>query len=316
MSPEHPSRPWDVHRLPSAAGKSFLVTGANAGIGYFVAEQLAATGAVVVLGCRDGEKAHAAMASIRSRVPGAQLRHLRLDLADLASVRTAADGLGLDCLDAVVHNAGVALDDPPRRTTEEGHELMFGVNHLGHVALTRALAPLLSAAPAARVVTVGSFAARSERLDPDDFQSARDYRPKRAYGRSKLAQMSFAFELDRRLRAHGSTVVSLVAHPGGALDSLTPPRAGVHAPTPGSRLRGAPAGLLLQGKDRGAWPIVRAVLDPRARGGQLWGPRAFGLRGTPQLELAKAHMTDPAIAAHLWYASCDGAGVEPDLALL
>ncbi|MFE4362608.1 SDR family NAD(P)-dependent oxidoreductase [Kitasatospora sp. NPDC058184] len=316
MSSTHPSPPWDVHRLPSAAGRSFLVTGGNAGIGYFVAEQLAGAGAVVVLGSRDGAKASAAMASIRSRVPGARLRHLRLDLADLASVRTAADGLGLDRLDAVVHNAGVALDDPPRCTTKDGHELMFGVNHLGHVALTRALAPLLSAAPAARVVTVGSFAARSERLDPDDLQSARDYRPKRAYGRSKLAQMSFAFELDRRLRARGSTVLSLVAHPGGALDSLTPARPGVHAATRGSRLRGAPAGLLLQGKDRGAWPIVRAVLDPRVRGGQLWGPRAFGLRGAPELEPVRAHMTDPALAARLWDASCEAAGVEPDLALL
>ncbi|WP_329581222.1 SDR family NAD(P)-dependent oxidoreductase [Kitasatospora sp. NBC_01250] len=308
--------PWDVHRLPSAAGKSFLVTGGNAGIGYFVAEQLAGTGALVVLGSRDQQRARAAMASIRARVPGAQLRHLPLDLADLASVRTAADGLGLDRLDAVVHNAGIALDEPPRRTTKDGHELMFGVNHLGHVALTRELAPLLAAAPAARIVTVGSFAARSERLDPDDLQSARDYRPGRAYGRSKLAQMSFAFELDRRLRVRGSTVLSVVAHPGGALDSLTPSRAGVHVPTLGTRLRGLPAGLLLQGKDRGAWPIVRAVLDPHVQGGQLWGPRAFGLRGTPQLEAARAHMTDPTAAGHLWDASCDGVGVEPHLALL
>ncbi|GAB2745551.1 SDR family NAD(P)-dependent oxidoreductase [Kitasatospora kifunensis] len=316
MSSVYPNRPWNVHRLPSAAGKSFLVTGGNAGIGYFVAEQLAGTGAVVVLGSRDRERAYAAMASIRSRVPGAQLRHLQLDLADLASVRNVADELELDRLDAVVHNAGVALDDPPRRTTKDGHELMFGVNHLGHVALTRGLAPLLSAAPAARIVTVGSFAARSERLDPDDLQSLRDYRPKRAYGRSKLAQMSFAFELDRRLRARGSSVLSLVAHPGGALDSLTPPRAGVHAATRGSRLRSVPAGLLLQGKDRGAWPIVRAVLDPQVCGGQLWGPKAFGLRGTPQLESVRAHMTDPALVARLWDASCDGAGVEPHLALL
>ncbi|WP_097240877.1 SDR family NAD(P)-dependent oxidoreductase [Streptomyces sp. 1331.2] len=311
-----PSRPWDVHRLPSAVGRSFLITGGNAGIGYFVAEQLAGTGALVVLGSRDREKAAAAMASIRSRVPGARLRAIPLDLADLASVRTVADGLGLDRLDAVVHNAGVALDDPPRRTTKDGHELMFGVNHLGHVALTRALAPVLSAAPAARIVTVGSFAARSERLDPDDLQSGRDYRPGRAYGRSKLAQMSFAFELDRRLRAAGSTVLSVVAHPGGALDSLTPPRAGVHVASRGTRLRGLPAGLLLQGKDRGAWPIVRAVLDPYVQGGQLWGPRAFGLRGTPRLEPARAHMTDPAVAGRLWDASCDGAGVELHLGLL
>lgn len=213
---------WDVHRLPRAAGKTFLVTGGNAGIGYFVAEQLAGTGATVVLGCRDLAKAESAMASIRSRVPGARVRHLRLDLADLPSLKATADTLDLPHLDAVVHNAGVALDEPPRRVTKDGHELMFGTNHLGHFALTRWLAPLLSAAPAGRVVTVGSFVAKSEQLDPDDLQSRNDYRPKRAYGRSKLAQMYFGFALDRRLRAAGSTVRSVVVHPGGALDSSPP----------------------------------------------------------------------------------------------
>ncbi|MFJ4804443.1 SDR family NAD(P)-dependent oxidoreductase [Streptomyces murinus] len=302
MSSATQSRSWDVHQLPSAEGRNFLVTGGNAGIGYFTAEQLAATGAVVVLGCRDRAKAEAAMASIRSRVPGARVRHLRLDLADLSSLKSAVDGLDLDRLDAVVHNAGVALDDPPRRETADGHELMFGTNHLGHFALTRWLAPLLSAARAARVVTVGSFAARSERLDLGDLQSARDYRPKRAYGRSKLAQMSFGFELDRRLRAAGSTVLSVVAHPGGALDSLTPSRPPVHRTTPGARLRALPCALLVQGKEAGAWPVVRAVLDPEVAGGELWGPRVFGLRGTPRREPVPSHMADPAVAAQLWAA--------------
>ncbi|MEU3416981.1 SDR family NAD(P)-dependent oxidoreductase [Streptomyces murinus] len=302
MSSATQSRSWDVHRLPSAEGRNFLVTGGNAGIGYFTAEQLAATGAVVVLGCRDRAKAEAAMASIRSRVPGARVRHLRLDLADLSSLKSAVDGLDLDRLDAVVHNAGVALDDPPRRETADGHELMFGTNHLGHFALTRWLAPLLSAARAGRVVTVGSFAARSERLDLGDLQSARDYRPKRTYGRSKLAQMCFGFELDRRLRAAGSTVLSVVAHPGGALDSLTPSRPPVHRTTPGARLRALPCALLVQGKEAGAWPVVRAVLDPEVAGGELWGPRVFGLRGTPRREPVPSHMADPAVAAQLWAA--------------
>ncbi|MBC2874557.1 MULTISPECIES: SDR family NAD(P)-dependent oxidoreductase [Streptomyces] len=308
-----PSRAWDVRRPPSAEGKVFLVTGGNAGIGYFVAEQLAATGAVVVLGSRDAAKAGAAMASIRSRVPGACLRRLPLDLADLSSLKTAVDASGLDRLDAVVHNAGVALDDPPRRETADGHELMFGTNHLGHFALTRWLAPLLNAAPAGRVVTVGSFAARSERLDPDDPQSVRDYRPKRSYGRSKLAQMTFGFALDRRLRAAGSTVLSVVAHPGGALDSLTPSRPPVHVTKPGERLRAWPAALLVQGKEAGAWPIVRAVLDPDVRGGQLWGPRVFGLRGVPRPEPVPSHMADRAAAARLWMASCELTGIEPHL---
>ncbi|NJA60989.1 SDR family NAD(P)-dependent oxidoreductase [Streptomyces sp. NEAU-H3] len=315
MSSAPQSRPWDVHRLPPAEDRTVLITGGNAGIGYFAAEQLATTGALVVLGSRDRAKAEAAMTSIRSRFPGARVRHLELDLADLSSLKTSVDGLDLDRLDAVVYNAGVALDDPPRRETKDGHELMLGTNHLGHFALTQWLAPLLSAAPAARIVTVGSFAARSERLDLDDLQSTRDYRPKRTYGRSKLAQMSFGFALDRRLRAVNSTVLSVVAHPGGALDSLTPSRPPINVTTPGKRLRALPSALLVQGKDAGAWPVVRAVLDPEVRGGQLWGPRIFGLRGTPRREPVPAHMADQAVAARLWTASAELADTDPHLGL-
>src|SRR5262249_48114308 len=142
---------WDVRRLPRAEGKTFLVTGGNAGIGYFVTEQLAGTGATVVLGSRDAAKAGAAITSIRTRVSGARVRHLRLDLADLPSLASSADAL--DSLDAVVCNAGVLLDTPGRRETADGHELMFATNHLGHFALVRWLMPLLAAAPAGRVVT-------------------------------------------------------------------------------------------------------------------------------------------------------------------
>ncbi|WEH14502.1 SDR family NAD(P)-dependent oxidoreductase [Streptomyces sp. VNUA24] len=313
MSSAPQRQPWDVHRLPSAEGRTFLITGGNVGIGYFAAEQLAATGAVVILGSRDRAKADSAMASIRSRVPGAHVRHLPLDLADLSSLKTAADRLDVAHLDAVVYNAGIALDDPPRRETKDGHELMFGTNHLGHFALTQWLAPLLSAAPAGRIVTVGSFAARSERLDLDDLQSTQDYRPKRAYGRSKLAQMCFGFELDRRLRAVGSTVLSAVAHPGGALDSLTPSRPPVSVTTLSERLRALPSALLVQGKDAGAWPVVRAVLDTEVRGGQLWGPRAFGLRGLPRREPVPPHMVAPAVAARLWAASGELVGTDAHL---
>ncbi|MFD9416673.1 SDR family NAD(P)-dependent oxidoreductase [Streptomyces goshikiensis] len=311
MSSAPPAPPWNVHRLPRADGRVFLVTGGNAGIGYFVAEQLSATGATVVLGSRNPAKAEDAAASIRAHVAGARVRTVRLDLADLTSLRTVAESLAVERLDAVVHNAGVALDAPPREETGEGHELMFGTNHLGHFALTRWLMPLLSAAPAARVVTTGSFAAKSERLDLHDLQSRKDYRPKRAYGRSKLAQMYFGVELDRRLRAVGSTVASVVAHPGGALDSLTPSRPPVHVRTTGARLSAAPAGLLVQGKHAGAWPAVRAVLDPAVLGGQLWGPRIFGLRGEPRREPVWNHLADPAVAARLWDASRDLTGVEP-----
>lgn len=311
MSSTPSTPPWDVQRLPGAEGSVFLVTGGNAGIGYFVAEQLSATGATVVLGSRDPAKAEAAMASIRAYVPGARVRAVRLDLAGLSSLEAAVDSLEVDRLDAVVHNAGVALDDPPREETRDGHELMFGTNHLGHFALTRWLMPLLSAAPAARVVTTGSFAAKSERLDLEDLQSLKDYRPKRTYGRSKLAQMHFGLELDRRLRAAGSTVASVVVHPGGALDSLTPSRPPLHVRTTGARLSAAPAALMVQGKHAGAWPAVRAVLDPAVRGGQLWGPRVFGLRGEPRREPVWNHLADTSVAARLWDASCDLTGVDP-----
>ncbi len=291
--------------------KNFLVTGGNAGIGYFVAEQLAASGALVILGSRDTGKATAAMTAIRSRIPRARVRHVRLDLADLASLKSSVDTLELDRLDAVVCNAGVLLDHPQRRETREGHELTFATNHLGHFALTGLLAPLLSAAPAARVVTTGSFVAKSARLDLDDLQATREYRPKDAYARSKLAQMLFGFELDRRLRAAGRTITSMVNHPGGALDSLTPSRPPVHVRTRGQLLRGLPARVLLQGKHAAAWPAVRAVLDPAVRGGQLWGPRMLGLRGEPHLEPVRGVLADTALAAEAWAASVELTGVDP-----
>ncbi|MFC4115619.1 SDR family NAD(P)-dependent oxidoreductase [Nonomuraea zeae] len=311
MSSRHSPAPWDVRRLPRAEGKSFLVTGGNAGIGYFVAEQLAGTGATVILAGRDTAKAEAAQVSIRARVPGAHVRHILLDLADLSSVKDAANALRLERLDAVVCNAGVLLDQPPRRVTKDGDELMFATNHLGHFALISWLAPLLAATPASRIVTTGSFTAKSESLDLHDLQSTRDYRPKRTYARSKLAQMLFGFELDRRLRAAGSTTLSVVIHPGGALDSLTPSRPPVHVRTTGERLRGLPAGLLLQGKDAAAWPAVRAVLDPSVRGGQLWGPRVFGIRGLPTLEPVRGHLADTVLAARLWTATAGLTGLDP-----
>jgi NAD(P)-dependent dehydrogenase (short-subunit alcohol dehydrogenase family) len=311
MTSLHSPGPWHVRRLPRAEGKSFLVTGGNAGIGYFVAEQLAGTGATVILGSRDAAKAEAAQVSIRARVPGAHVRHIHLDLADLSSLKTAADALGLERLDAVVCNAGVLLDQPPRRETEDGNELMFATNHLGHFALIRWLAPLLTATPASRVVTTGSFTAKSESLDLDDLQSTRDYRPKRTYARSKLAQMLFGLELDRRLRAAGSSTLSVITHPGGALDSLTPSRPPVHLRTTGDRLRGLPAGLLLQSKEAAAWPAVRAVLDPSVRGSQLWGPRVFGIRGLPTLEPVQGHLADIDLAARLWTASASLTGLDP-----
>lgn len=295
----------------SAEGKTFLVTGASAGIGYFAAEQLAAHGATVVLGCRDSGKADIAIGAIRSRVPNARLRSVRMDLADLSSLPATVDALGADSLDAVVLNAGILLSGPERHLSPQGYELTFATNYLGHFALVARLAPLLAATANSRVITVGSYAARTERLDLTDLQSERDYRSKRTYGRSKLAQMLFGFELDRRLRARGADIASVVVHPGGALDALTPSRPPLFVRTTAQRLRGLPAGLVLHGKHAGAEVITRAVLDPVVTGGQLCGPRVFGLRGKPHRETPRRHMTDPTVAGRLWTATTDLTGLDP-----
>ena len=280
---------WDVHHPPRADGRTVLVTGGNAGIGYFVAEQLAGAGATVVLGCRSADRAAAAMTAIRSRHPTAALRHLRLDLGDLPSLRESASRLDAE-LDAVVLNAGILIEgaDPDERA--------FAVNHLGHFALTAWLAPWLR--PAARIVTTGSLVAKSAAFP------AHEHDGKRAYARSKLAQMLFGFELARR------GVFSVVNHPGGALDTLTPSRPPVHTRPSGFRLP------LLQGKDAGAWAAVRCVLDPGVMSGQLWGPRLFGLRGVPRLEPVRGILADTALAARVWDLSVELTGVDPSAALL
>ncbi|WP_084144867.1 SDR family NAD(P)-dependent oxidoreductase [Amycolatopsis jejuensis] len=280
-----------------------MVTGGNAGIGYFVAERLAAAGEEVVIGSRDAAKAGVALKVLRERVPGARVRHVRLDLADLASLGESVAEIGR--LDAVVLNAGVYLEGPERRETAAGHEMTFGVNHLGHFALVALLWPQL--APGARIVTTGSFAAKSARLDFADLHTTRGYTPKLAYERSKLAQTLFAMELHRR--AEG--MLSIVVHPGGALDSLTPDRPPLHVRSPVQKLTAWPMRIVLQGKDDGARPAVHAVLDPGVDSGQIWGPRVFGMRGRPRPEPVRGAYADLEAAARLWAASVELTGVEP-----
>ncbi|WP_020658556.1 SDR family NAD(P)-dependent oxidoreductase [Amycolatopsis benzoatilytica] len=280
-----------------------LVTGGNAGIGYFVAEQLAEQGVEVVLGSRDAGKAEVALKVLRERVPEARVRHVPLDLASLEQIKEVDAGP----LEAVVLNAGVYLQQAERRETPAGHEMAFGVNHLGHFALVAALWPQLR--PDARIVNTGSFAAKSAKLDFADLQTRQNYTPKLAYERSKLAQTLFALELDRRLKAAGSDRLSVVAHPGGALDSLTPDRPPLHVRKAKDRL--GLSRIILQGKDGGARTAVRAAVGPDVHSGQIWGPRVFGLRGRPRPEPVRAPYADVEAAQQLWAASVELTGVEP-----
>ena len=260
---------WDPHHLPSQVGKTIVVTGGNAGIGYFVSEQLAGAGARIIVASRSKDRADVAVASIRARVPGAQLEFVKLDLSSLGSIREAADKIRkLGTIDVLINNAGATTGSNKREVTEDGLEIVVGSNAFGPYALTALVFPAL--AKSARVVGVGSLATLLVKLDPANLQStARRYNFFRAYAYSKHAMHAFALELQRKLTASGSSVESLLAHPGSAVDLLSSRRPGINDHYAFLDYLSA---VISQGKDRGAWPIVRAAIDPGACGGQFYGP--------------------------------------------
>ncbi len=295
---------WNPAALPSAPGKTFVVTGANAGLGYFTSEQLARTGAQVVLACRNPLRADAALAAIRRRVPGAMLSTLQIDVSDLASVRAAAAELSeLPRLDGLILNAGIVHPPSAREVSVDGLELVVATNYLGHFALTAALLPRLSATPGSRVIALGSMITRLMDSPLHDLQLATGYSKWKAYAQSKSAIQVFGFELDRRLRASGqggaTGVQALVAHPGYSISGLTPSIRGVNEPTRAKRVVDTAQIFAAQGKDRGAWPIVRALLDPTAVGGEYYGPR-FLTQGQPTLQAPTRTSRDRAVATRLW----------------
>jgi NAD(P)-dependent dehydrogenase (short-subunit alcohol dehydrogenase family) len=296
---------WNPRALPSQAGKTFVVTGANAGLGYFTSEQLATAGAHVVLACRNPVKADAALAAIRGRVPGASVSTIPLDVADLESVRRASESfLQFPRIDGLILNAGVVHPIRDRHVSPDGNELVFATNYLGHFALTALVLPVLLRSRGSRVVSLGSMISRLMDSSLEDLQLEVRYEAWKAYAQSKIAMQVFGFELDRRLRAAGSGgadgVQSLVAHPGYAISGLTPAIPGVNEPSRRKRIAdGLQLALGAQGKDRGAWSPVRAAVDPRAVGGQYYGP-ALLTRGRPIAQPATRTSRDRAIAARLW----------------
>lgn len=285
-------------------GRTMLVTGANAGIGYWCAEQLAARGARVLLGCRSPERAATAVTAIRTQVPDADLRILPLDLGSLDSVRGAATGIG-ERIDAVICNAGVKAAGHSARTSD-GFDLMVGTNFLGHFALVAQLEPAL--APDARVVAVGSIAHRFATLDPAALDAPWTGSSLRQYGRSKAALMSFTFELSRRWS--GSSRLAVCAHPGYAVDPLTPPRPGLAEVSGVIRALSAPTRLLVQGKDGGALPVVHAATAADVRNGDYWGPGGLlEFRGAPARVAASDEVRSAEIGPALWAAAESITGV-------
>lgn len=289
--------------VPDQSGRVVLITGANSGIGFEAAKVLAEKGARVLLGCRDEVRGRWAAKRIERAFPQAKVEWLPLDLADLVSVREAAKRVRK--LDVLVNNAGIMR--PPLGHTKDGFELQFGINHLGHFALTGLLLDKLGG-PDPRVVTVSSIAHRRGRIDFANLDGKAGYQRTTFYTQSKLANLMFTLELDRRLQASGSPVRSVGCHPGiagtglgrhGKIDALLEPA----------------GNWIFNSAARGALPILQATTDPAARGGDYYGPQRFReMRGDSAPGRIARRARDQEVARRLWDVSAELTGVSPGLA--
>jgi NAD(P)-dependent dehydrogenase (short-subunit alcohol dehydrogenase family) len=288
------STKWTARDVPDQSGRTAIVTGANSGIGLIAARELVRAGAKVVLACRDTEKGEAALAGMSGAGSGVVSA---LDLSSLASVRAFAERFKAEHgrLDLLINNAGVMA--PPRRMTEDGFELQFGTNHLGHFALTGVLIGTMEGQADARVVNVSSGAHRFGRINLEDLQSERKYRRWGAYGQSKLANLLFTYELDRRLRAAGSTVKAVAAHPGYSATHLQ----SAAAPMPDRMIMAVTNKVWAQSAEMGALPTLFAATHPDVQGGQYIGPDGFAeQRGYPRVVRSNAASRDEDTARKLW----------------
>lgn len=300
---------WNAIHIPDQSGQVAVVTGANSGLGLATATELARRGARVVLAVRDVAAGERAGVAIRNSVPRADLEVRELDLASLSSVQQFADKLTADfaAIDLLVNNAGVVVLGAAR-TTADGFELQLGTNMLGHFALTGLLLDALGRADAARVVNLSSITHKNAHLDFDDLMSQRGFDASRAYGRSKLASTVFGIELDRRLRAAGSPVLSVLAHPGLTATNLAP-RAWQDRGRAGRLI----ARLYLLNKqpvEQGVLPQLHAATAPGVRGGQFFGPAGRGeTRGHVVEVRPSTEAADPAVGRRLWAAAQTLTGV-------
>lgn len=298
---------WDASQVPDQSGRTALVTGANSGLGLQTSLQLARAGARVLMACRDPSRAQTALDAVRRQVPQASVEVVPLDLASLASVRAAAADVATrtERLDLLVDNAGVMA--VPRQVTPDGFELQLATNHLGHFALTGLVLPLLLAAPAPRVVVVSSTAHRFGAIRFDDLQGERGYSRWGSYGQSKLANLLFARELDRRSAA--TPLLVAAAHPGYAATHLQRGQ-GSFLLEAGMRLANL---LVAQSDAAGALPSLYAATMPDVRRGDFWGPSLAEVRGAPKRVGRAPAASDDAAARRLWDVSEQLTGVVPDL---
>ena len=285
-------------------GKTTLITGANSGIGYEAARALAQKGADVIMACRSLEKGEAAVQAILEETPQAKLNLMALNLADLASVREFAGKVRAEYtqLDLLINNAGVMAI--PYRQTADGYEMQLGTNHLGHFALTGLLLDLALKAKHARIVTISSQVHKTGRINFDDLNSEKSYQKWLAYGQSKLANLLFAYELQRKLAAAGHDALSVAAHPGYSATNLQDSSGIFSALNP----------LMAQSAAMGALPALFAATHPEVKGGDFIGPRSFGgWRGYPAKAKSNLASYDESVAKKLWKVSEELTGVSYSL---
>jgi len=295
---------WLEQNIPDQIGRVAVITGANSGLGFEAAKILAAKGAHVVLAVRNAEKGRQAAQAIERVVPAARLAVFSLDLANLASVRRFAEALPAahSRLDMLINNAGVMAI--PRRVTTDGFEMQLGVNHLGHFALTGLLLPLILKTAGSRIVTVSSGAHIFGKINFDDLQSERSYSKWGAYGQSKLANLLFAYELQRKLQAAGCSTISVAAHPGYASTNLQAVGPQMEGSKLGERVMAVANRFLAQSAAMGALPEVYAATSPDVRGGDYIGPAGFmAQKGFPQRVRSNSRSYNQRGAARLWAVS-------------
>jgi NAD(P)-dependent dehydrogenase (short-subunit alcohol dehydrogenase family) len=291
---------WNAKRLGDQTGRVAIVTGSNSGIGFETALVLAAKGADVVLACRNLTKAIPKAEEIRSAHPGAKVEVMELDLSNLSSVRSFADAFRAKHarLDLLINNAGIMV--PPYGKTAQGFETQFGVNHLGHFALTGSLLDLITSTPGSRIVTVSSVAHYFGKIQFSDLNWENGYNAQAAYGQSKLANLLFTYELQRRLRAAGKDTLAVAAHPGWTETSLQD-----HAKAVKFLNR-----FFAQQPPMGALPTLYAATESDVNGAEYYGPSGFlEMNGPPKKVKSNKRSHDDNAAERLWNVSEELTGV-------